>query len=391
MILRCINSRSSSSSSNIRYIYSNNNSTIKYIYNTNRILLLSSSSSSSSSSLSSSSSSISKSLLFQRISKSLFPSSITPSFTPSHTTNTNNTEPTTQNINYKIRKKKYECIICDERFTGWNLCLEHLQIQSNAIIHPHNNTDDKHHTVKRLLLTYDGRRGLQIRCKIPTSSKQLVSIKQQVFQTTAPFYPGKLNKKKKNKNNNLTANQPQQMQQTRTFIAWMPLIGLFAFKKIAILTLIKTYGLNRTFDTLRYANDKLQHQYGNTTHQSIKLGIDTIESSIKHINENEGVKILWGWLKELERNSPQFANALLKTWLDAMPATKIFKTFTFAPKDDESPPIPPPSPPPSPTEQEQLNKNTKEADDVIQKCYNLIPELEKYHMILILKDKNDKE
>ena len=101
------------------------------------------------------------------------------------------------------------------------------------------------------------------------------------------------------------------------------LAGATAAKKVAFSQVIRRVGPEATLSEIRKMNQRLRSStYGEEVANAADASLDALEHSLKAVQGNERVQLLWSLYTQLEKQNPTLADAVFKTWLDALPGVR---------------------------------------------------------------------
>ena len=175
-----------------------------------------------------------------------------------------------------------------------------------------------------------------------------------------------------------------------------------ALKKLALANVVKKVGMAKVIRDLRSLNDALHRTrpdlYKLETRDSAMAGLDALDRSLGQLREQEQVSRAWKWFEQLEKDNPNVAQVLLKTYLESFPSLKwasaILRPDPLPPRSDGA--TPGGGVDTSGASAEMLSPILPEAAErerqqVLRRLLEAVPELERYHIILLPKEKVDRE
>ena len=179
--------------------------------------------------------------------------------------------------------------------------------------------------------------------------------------------------------------------QRRRTIVHVPLMGLlasFAAKKVALVALVRKFGIERTFEMIREANDALLRQspkgvYTKDLHGAVRDGIEKVERTTSNMSEDDRIKSLFRWLENVDKNNPHILSTVLKTFVEAQAPLKWMRAMgmggsSSAKKSDNAMAV--------------SSVDAKAAEDAVSRIYAAHPEIRaNYHVVLIPRKWADDE
>jgi hypothetical protein len=167
----------------------------------------------------------------------------------------------------------------------------------------------------------------------------------------------------------------------------LPVLGVVAgaaLKKVTIHSIIKKLGANRLLRDVRSLNASL-HQRSPSVHpiaarDRVNGTLDVLDRSLKGLQEQEQLQYAWKWFESLEKQSPSFAQVVLKTYVETLTPVKWASSLVQAVLKDggvKEAPI---------AGGQKADGGSTNGDALLKKLHAAAPELSRYHVLLIPKD-----
>mmetsp|Transcript_8867 Transcript_8867/g.19635 ORF Transcript_8867/g.19635 Transcript_8867/m.19635 type:complete len:202 (+) Transcript_8867:2-607(+) len=179
--------------------------------------------------------------------------------------------------------------------------------------------------------------------------------------------------------------------EARRSVFHVPILGAvagFAVKKIALHAVVRKLGPARVFRELRELNSKLHRArpdiHPAEAYRRVESGLDAIDASLQGLREHEQVKRSWKWFESWEQNNPQIYQVLIKAYLDTLGPVKWASALLRGNHETEKV-----APELKPEQRADISTASVEGQEILNKLHAAVPELSRYHIILIPKEKSD--
>lgn len=103
--------------------------------------------------------------------------------------------------------------------------------------------------------------------------------------------------------------------------------GAAAIKKVAISKVLQRIGPEKAIGEMRALNQKFKSAasgvpYSSELAEATEVSLTALERSLTSAKGDDRIQKLWAWWGDLEKKNPTLADAVLKTFLEALPGVR---------------------------------------------------------------------